>query len=42
MAWKVGRQEVKRTGVRRKRRSTVVRKRKIAPYGRELHVTGVK
>jgi hypothetical protein len=42
MAWKVGKGEVKRTGVRRQRRGFIVRKRVIAPYGRELHVSGVK
>jgi hypothetical protein len=43
VAWKVGKGEVKRTGVRRRRRgSFIVRKRVIAPYGRELPTMGVK
>lgn len=42
MAWKVGKGEIKSTGKRRKRRSYVVRKRTIVPYGKELPLGGVK
>ena len=31
-----------RLGTRRRRRGFVVRRRRLVPYGRELHVTGVK
>jgi hypothetical protein len=31
-----------RLGVRRRRRNYVVRKRNAAPYGRELHVRGIR
>lgn len=42
MAWKIGKGEIKRTGVARRRGSFVARKRVIAPYGKELHVRGIK
>ena len=31
-----------RLGVRRRRRSFIVRRRRLVPYGRELNVVGIK
>ena len=33
---------VRKLGVARRRRNFIVRKRSIVPYGKELHVTGIR